>query len=117
MKEEALSHQQEELERELSAKDLALRKWEEDFRARETELIEHEESLQQNFSDILTATRNDFEMRNEENLRQLRTDLDADYRQRIEVSESGLHSRYGQEMARLREEHDNQVPKYYYSYE
>ena len=117
IKEDSLRHQQEELEQELAAKDFALRKWEEDFKARETELIEHEESLRQNFSDILEATRGDFETRNEDNLRQLRTDLDADYRQRIAVTETGLHDRYGQEIERLKEDHDNQVPYYYYSYD
>ena len=117
IKEDSLRHQQEELEQELAAKDFALRKWEEDFKARETELIEHEESLRQNFSDILEATRGDFETRNEDNLRQLRTDLDADYRQRIAVTETGLHDRYEQEIERLKEDHDNQVPYYYYSYD
>lgn len=117
LKEEDLSYEKEELERELLAKDNELRKWEEDFKAREIEIIEHEESLRQNFSEVLIATRNDFEMRNEENLRQLRTDLDSDYRQRIEVVETGLHDRYGNEITRLREDHDNQVPYYYYSYE
>ena len=117
MKEEALSHQQEELEQELAAKDFALKKWEDDFKARESELIEHEEILRQSFSDVLQATRSDFEMRNEENLRQLRTDLDADYQQRIAVTETGLHDRYGQEIARLKEDHDNQVPYYHYSFD
>lgn len=117
IKEDSLRRQQEELEQELTAKDFALRKWEEDFKARETELIEHEESLRQNFSDILEATRSDFEMRNEDNLRQLRTDLDVDYGQRIAVTEAGLHDRYGQVIERLREDHDNQVPYYCYSYD
>ena len=116
-KEEEIGYEREELEREFAAKDIALRKWEKDFNARETELIEHEESLRQNFSEILQATRNDFEIRNEENLRQLRTDLDSDYQERIGVVEAGLHDQYGQEISRLQEDHDTQVPYYYYSYE
>ncbi|XP_065053400.1 A-kinase anchor protein 9-like isoform X3 [Rhopilema esculentum] len=109
LKEKDLSIEREELERELELKDLELQKWEEDFRARENELLEQEDTLRENFSNILQSTRNDYEVRNEDNLRQLRTDLDSDYRDRIAVTEEGLHRQYGEKISKIEEEHECQL--------
>lgn len=113
--EETLSIERVELEREVTLKDSELRQWEDDFKSRELEFTEHEESLKRNFTSVLDSARSDLEKRNGDNLRQLRVDLDTDYQERVSMLETGLHEQYDEQLTRMKDEHHDQVP-YYYSF-
>ena len=116
VKEVALSIGREELQKELEMKDLELENLEKEINERVQEFGLREEKMKQHFVDTLESAREDFERTNEENLSRLRNDLDEDYRTRLGMLENGLHEEYGQQLTRMRENYEDQVPYNDYSF-